>query len=366
MKQTSHTGGTGMEYSSAPPLKTRKTYLDFIKILAIFMVLFNHTGTKGFTLFTVAQTSALYPLYLFASVFIKTAVPLFFMVSGTLMLGKTETLNELLRRRFFRHLTVLVAASLVLYVYLCLRVNGSGISLTYFLKALYGGNIATPFWYLYTYLAYILMLPLLRKLAQAMSNRDFEYMLILATALGLLKMLEYPVFHGSNTYSRNFSLFIMQNYILYPFMGYYFDQRLQIETVSARKLLALWLVSFAAIAASCLLTHYKCTLTGDWQESQWSSFFEALLMIPTLTVFITVKRWFTRHSIGERAEKTISAIGGTTFGIYLIERICRNETAPVFALLKPYIHTFPACLVWIFSACLLGCRSFCCSRRSRD
>ena len=38
-----------------------------------------------------------------------------------------------------------------------------------------------------------------------------------------------------------------------------------------------------------------------------------------------------------------------------IERICRAETQFVFDFLKPYIHTFPACLVWIFVACVFGC-----------
>ena len=43
----------------------RLQHLDFLRIIAIFMVLFNHTGTNGFVLFTIARESYLYGFYLF-------------------------------------------------------------------------------------------------------------------------------------------------------------------------------------------------------------------------------------------------------------------------------------------------------------
>ena len=61
--------------------KKRKVYIDFLKIIAIYMVMFNHTYEKGYLLFTITQGSNWYPVYLFCSIFIKIAVPLFFMAS---------------------------------------------------------------------------------------------------------------------------------------------------------------------------------------------------------------------------------------------------------------------------------------------
>lgn len=52
-------------------------HLDFLRIVAIFLVVFNHTGTRGFLLFTVAQQSPLYGLYSFLSIADKMAVPIF-------------------------------------------------------------------------------------------------------------------------------------------------------------------------------------------------------------------------------------------------------------------------------------------------
>ena len=67
----------------------RKSYLDVLRNIAIFMVLFNHTGSKGFAIFTtVAPQSVSYWIYLFGAIFIKIAVPIFFMISGALLLER--------------------------------------------------------------------------------------------------------------------------------------------------------------------------------------------------------------------------------------------------------------------------------------
>lgn len=78
----------------------RKSYIDLLKIMAIYMVLFNHTKDKGFILFTIAQGSKLYPFYLFNAIWIKIAVPLFFMTSGALLLGKEESIGQILKKEF--------------------------------------------------------------------------------------------------------------------------------------------------------------------------------------------------------------------------------------------------------------------------
>ena len=48
--------------------KKKTVYLEFIRALAIILVLFYHTGTWGCFLFTVRQGSALYPVYMFLSI----------------------------------------------------------------------------------------------------------------------------------------------------------------------------------------------------------------------------------------------------------------------------------------------------------
>jgi surface polysaccharide O-acyltransferase-like enzyme len=73
----------------------RLIHLDLLRLIAIFLVIFNHTGERGYILFISKMGSPISLLYMAASVFCKIAVPLFFMISGALLLKKEESLKQL-------------------------------------------------------------------------------------------------------------------------------------------------------------------------------------------------------------------------------------------------------------------------------
>ena len=86
----------------------RKFHIDLLKVIAIYLVLLNHTGDLGFSYFRQVTNPVGYWLSLFLTVFIKVAVPLFFMVSGALLLPKEETIADVIKKRFLKYLLVLV------------------------------------------------------------------------------------------------------------------------------------------------------------------------------------------------------------------------------------------------------------------
>lgn len=64
-------------------------YIEFMRIMATFFVIFNHAGMNGFFLFSKYETSTLhFWIYLFISVFCKFSVPLFLAISGAVLLKK--------------------------------------------------------------------------------------------------------------------------------------------------------------------------------------------------------------------------------------------------------------------------------------
>ena len=331
----------------------RKIYIDFLKIIAIYMVLFNHTHEDGFLLFTVTRTSRLYALYMFNAVLIRIAVPLFFMASGALLLGKEEPYKDLLVKRFLKYVIILIAGSAVVYFYTCLRLDPQEMSISQFLERLYTTNMITAYWYLYAYLAYILMLPLLRKMAGNMTDTDYKWMFLMFGVMQILFIVDFLLFKGTTRHNGNFSFFIIANYVFYPLAGYYIDQKSE-KTFTYKKALILVVSSIMAIIISCLMTQYKCTMFDEWTEGTCETFFDTLIFLPAFTVFYIVKMWFISFKLNNKVFKVITTLGGTTFGIYLIEQICRLETRQIFIWLRPYIHTLPACWIWILSACIFG------------
>lgn len=342
-----------MKHDTAIPA-SRRVYIDFLKVIAIYMVLFNHTGVSGFVLFTVRQGTKMYFPLMFNAILIKIAVPLFFMASGALLLGKEESYGDLLRKRFLRFLVVLVVTSLISYLYTCLRQSTQTFSIGYFLTTLYTSQLAYPYWYLYAYLAYILMLPLLRKLARAMTAREYRWMFWMYGIISCLQIVDYLIWKREKSHNWQFSFFITTSYVFYPLMGYYIDRCMKDTEFTVRRLLAMTAVSVVAIVVCCLMTHYSCTLTGDWAEWSCQTFFNTLIFLPTVTVYYGVKLLFLRHPPTERLKKIIVTASETTFGLYLINHICLEETIPIFTALCPHMRVLLACWIWTLCACLLG------------
>lgn len=334
----------------------RKIYIDIIKIIAIFMVLFNHTDTAGFGLFAVARDSFLFPFYLCIAVLTKAAVPLFFMCTGALLLGKDEPYNIVYKKRLLRFLIVLLIGSIINYLYQGIRLNQFNMSISDFLIKIYSGQIVGSYWYLYAFLAYIMMLPLIRLLARNMRDKDYFFLFLFYLFYRVLDIIEGLIWNGQVTTNENWIVFGTLNYVFYSLMGYHLDRKNSEEFFTRNYLTKMLCSSLISILIVCISTIYFCHSNGDWNLGAKHSeiFFNTLIFMPTITIFYTMRYYFMQHKPKEYTKNIISQIAGTTFGIYLIEEILRTETYNIYVFLCPYLHSFFACCIWILLACVCG------------
>lgn len=329
----------------------RETYIDFLRITAILFVLYNHTETYGFALFTVQTESPFFVFYLLCSVLCKIAVPLYFMISGALLLRKEEPLSVVLRHRFLKYIVVLFFASLFYYV---LRNYDSSLSVRVFFTTLYSSNMDTALWFLYTYLGFLLMLPLLRKFVRTLEDKDYYWLSAIVILFSLIRIIQYVLFKGSIYYNTLFSVPLINRTIYYPLMGYFLANKLPIEKLSKKTILICIGLSFATICINGWLTCDWCTLIGEWKESTCQEFMDELILIPTSTAFIAARYFFTRAKISPRIEKCITLLGSSTFGIYLFEAFYRRLTRFILFSLNGILPTFLATIIWITCAFLVG------------
>ena len=109
----------------------KKYYLEVIRILAILMVMYNHSA--AFMSFS-NQSGVEYAISFLFSMVCKGAVPLFFMVSGALLLGKNESGKDLFQKRILRMILVLYETGFKRRTSFCtvfvsaVTADGSGIS----------------------------------------------------------------------------------------------------------------------------------------------------------------------------------------------------------------------------------------------
>lgn len=336
----------------------RKQYFDLMRILAIFFVIWNHTGKTGFALFTIQDPGSVrYWVYCMASVFCTFAVPLFFMISGALILPKTSV-KDVWLKRIPKMTLILVGFSLAYYILAATQGDitkyatlnnglgqlidgvpaGSSIGQTeelldlpgigLFVTVLWSGTWNFSFWFLYAYIAFLISAPLLRTLAEHMRNRHFLYLfLIYLVFKAVVPVINWTVFGGKYTLNTNFSLsWLSADILIYPLAGYFLEHRFDMRMVKKEQrwfLPAMWGTVLLCLALATALTWHKSVVTGYWNEGACQTFHRIFNLIVAGTVYLTVKSWFVDENgyylVSEGWKGTLlKSAGACTFGIYLL------------------------------------------------
>lgn len=318
----------------------RKMHLELLRVLAVYLVILTHTGKRGYTLFTTLEPSFEYFLAMLVPIICNIAVPLFYMISGATLMGKDEIPEYVLKRRLPRYLWVLILASALMYVYYGIAHRGE-LSIRDFFQTIYSRNVIVPYWFLYSYIGFLLLLPFLRRLIRGLTDREWHYLLMLYVIFkGVVPILQYWLFRGSLTLNTSFNITMVTGDILiYPALGYYLEQR----CMSVKKLGLLWLCAFAAVFVTAYMTHYKIVQTGQVDEGQVGTFYKSLCIFPAAAVFASAKKL---ARMPKWIEKIVFAMGGCTFGVYLIEQILREQGYPLCDRLRQFMPPLTATFIY--------------------
>lgn len=317
--------------------KTKTVYLEAIRIVAIYLVIFNHTEENGFFLFSYCDADGvLFWGYLVLSVFCVCAVPLFLAVSGALMLNKDEeSLTILWRKRISKYVGILCICFLCSYL-IDSFVFKEPINWTQLFVSLYAGRFEGGYfwdwhlWYLYAYISYLICLPFLRTLVQNLKTKYFYYWIGITLFFStLLPALEYLASQGKITlYGDLKPGWLLGRVILYPAIGYFLECRATLDKEKGN-LLWLWFLNGAGIAATCCMVYYEGKMNGVYSETFHSLF----TLLNCIAIYVTIKYIFTHFRIPQWLEKGILSVGECTFGIYLIHVIVLYS-APMKKLLE--------------------------------
>lgn len=326
----------------------RKSYIDFLRITAALLVIYNHTAGYHHYLNYGARPIGMF-CYIFLSVLTRINVPLFFMISGALLLGKEEAYKTLFSKRVLRFVLVLFVFSFFVY---CIDFRDN-FQIKEFVSYLFKGSLTAEYWFLYSYLGFLLALPFLRKIAKHLTGRDVLLLLAFQFVIrSLLPTLTY-LFNcaGMNfiSLSTDFSFpFATTDILFYPLVGYYLDN-LPIEKIGKREVTVAFAVLIVGSLVSTAITfHAGYNSPSGFTQSHLSKFNASTV----IAFFVIIKYLFSsgNRQIQTRFEKCIAKVGSLTLGVYLLDPLFRDIIYynPIYYCVDASFLAIPYAIIYCF------------------
>ena len=291
----------------------------------------------------------------------KIAVPLFFMISGALLLPKQESLKILISKRVLRFLIVLVLFHAVQSCYYCWTCGENGIGFRSFLGDCYWGNLGKGYvlgwtgagavWFLYAYIALLLMLPFLRAMVRGMELMSFYYLFALQIILCVVVPALFVLVTGNTPEGFRVLTYLplCGNVFVYVIAGYYAEHKICVEKLKRWHILCLITVSAAFVLLAGLMSEWARLRMGAEHVNQYVPGLTSYLLVPCITIFIVVKRLLVSASEKKWVVNVARALGGAVFVVMIVENIMRRELSVLFPEYNSsYLPSIlVSCLVWL-------------------
>jgi len=260
--------------------------IDILRIFAFVFIVMLHTLNRQYGL----------AVWMSGYAVISIGVNLFIMISGYLLLDRTETVKEFFRKRFFSILPLFIIFNII-YIYFY---NHSFITIK---------KISAPhFWYIYMILGLYLLTPWLRKVLQYAEKETF-YVVVLWFLCNILN----PYMQFFRFPKIPFSHFPITGFIGYYILGYYLKKyRYKLEKIPFICVIGVYITGFLI---SVLSTKYVLVTTGN----RISDFFNKN-SLGTFFMSISFFVFWIKFNFKNR-NKIIRMISDSTYFAYLIHII---------------------------------------------
>ncbi|MGL1935248.1 MAG: acyltransferase family protein [Fibrobacterales bacterium] len=289
-------------------MSQKKLWINDLRALATVSVVLLHVSGGVFSEHTSPESSVWWIGNIIDGM-VRFCVPLFFMLSGVLLLSKDYSLGEFLKKRFLRIFPPFIAWSIIYLVYNGLYKNTLASETTVGViktaaRYLLNGS-AYHLWFVYTLVGLYLFVPILRKWIKQATQKELQYFLGLWF---IALLLELPLIKNIVPVNQliNFS-----GYVGYMVLGYYLSTY---STILEKRNLPLFLFvtgTAITIAGTYLLSDRDSDLNFAFYE-----FLAPNVLLSSIGVFLFVKKLSIKRP--KVIDTIINLISTHSFGVYLI------------------------------------------------
>ncbi len=285
-------------------MKKHISYIDFLRILACFLVIVNHShglvlnkGSENALFYTIT-----YPLC-------KIAVPIFLMITGILVLDKEYDYKKVLKS-IFKIFVPLVIISFLVYAK---NIGLKNINLLDFTKGFIKEPYVIAFWYLYLLMGLYIVIPFIQKLIKNFDKKDYKYFLLFFLFIPSIISLLSAYFK-----------FNLNEYFMLPFFGMAVSLLVAgnyLNKLENKKtFLIIAIIVFIVSYIGMFLSMYLPFINGgqiSYKLDSWNSLPVILMAMSFL--------YIAKYTIKKESPKLIVTVSSTCFGIYLIHMIFNHR-----------------------------------------
>ncbi|WP_125588008.1 acyltransferase [Companilactobacillus jidongensis] len=332
-------------------------YLDFIRVIAIFLVIFIHVSAIDTTLH-IGSTQ--WQITKIINYFAHISVPLFFMISGSLLLNskKTKSISYTWKQRIPRVVIPFVLWSIISPIVVGIYAHSLSVhNVAASVKMMLYQPTSPTLWFMYPLIGIYILSPIIRTFVEN-ANRE---MLWYVTLIWLVTNSLLPSL--ANVMPKNWvnalTIYpVAQFYLVGGFTGYFILGYL-LTKINIHELSNIWLWIIALIAG----------FAGNYVSEVFPKIFDAFngyyvtsIFIPIMSVaaFILLQKWGERIN-SNGVIKTFEFLSPLVFGIYLIHNLLILYMEPWFMSFLPFgglaatfiryiaVVTVSTLIIWIIS-----------------
>lgn len=282
----------------------RNSQLDFVRIVAILLVFYNHYYCYDFFL-NSSNPGILHYILLIPSIICKCGPTLFFMISGALLLKRKENYSSDVFRRVKKFSVAIFA---IVFLKFCFnRSFSNAVSLL-----LNGLN-----WYFYAYLGFLLLLPVYRSIVSNLKIEDWKYIFILVIITNILFSIfrvlniDVAVLNNLQPLASPWASSAWQ--CIFPLMGYFIIENKELFIKYEKKIFSGCLIS---ILLSMILIRIDIIKNGG---ANYEMLHQYYTILPSIYIFGSIISEDKKMSKNIYLNKFISICAPLTFGMFILE-----------------------------------------------
>jgi surface polysaccharide O-acyltransferase-like enzyme len=280
--------------------------LSFLRIVATFSVIIIHISGPEVVKFGKISNFDWNVAHFYDSIS-RYSVPVFFMISGSLLLGREFERKDFLKNRLGKIIPPFLFWSLFYSLFNRYVFNNETFNITKVVKDIFYGS-EYHLWFVYSLIGVYLITPIIQKWINFSKKNDIQYFLIIWV---IVLFLTIP---GVAIYFPQINLSYFSGFVGYFILGFYLKKYVKSQN---------W-ISYLLILIGIVITIFG-TYYFSIKNNKFSDYFYEYLNLNTLMVSVGVFMLFNKiENVNDKIKPIVLKLNVCSFGIYLIHPFLLN------------------------------------------